>query len=41
MDKDSKACGCASDVELSGAQAVNKSYPRFWEDFEKLTGGEA
>ncbi len=35
------ACGCTSPVELSGAQAVNKSYPRFWEDFEKLTGGEA
>lgn len=35
------ACGCASGVELSGAQAVNKSYPRFWEDFDALTGGEA
>lgn len=33
------ACGCASGVELSGAQAVNKSYPRFWEDFDALTGG--
>ena len=35
------ACGCTGPVELSGAQAVNKSYPRFWEDFEKLTGGRA
>ena len=33
------ACGCASGVELSGTQAVNKSYPRFWEDFDALTGG--
>lgn len=35
------ACGCTAPVELSGAQAVNKSYPRFWEDFERLTGGRA
>lgn len=33
------ACGCTGPVELSGAQAVNKSYPRFWEDFNALTGG--
>ena len=33
------ACGCTAPVELSGAQAVNKSYPRFWEDFNALTGG--
>lgn len=33
------ACGCSAPVELSGAQAVNKSYPRFWEDFEALQEG--
>lgn len=32
------ACGCSAPVELSGSLAVNKSYPRFWEDFEKLKG---
>ena len=34
------ACGCSAPVELSGAQAVNKSYPRFWEDFDALAGGK-
>lgn len=35
---------CASDgaVTVEGAQCVEKSYPRFWEDFEQLTtGGQA
>ena len=27
---------CQGDVTVTGAEAVNKSYPRFWEDFEKL-----
>lgn len=35
------ACGCTAPVELGGAKAVNKSYPRFWEDFNSLTGGMA
>lgn len=29
---------CGSHIALSGAQAVEKSYPGFWEDFEKLKG---
>ena len=33
------ACGCTGDISLSGSQAVDKSYPRFWEDFGSLTGG--
>ncbi len=33
------ACGCTGTVELSGAQAVNKSYPRFWDDFNDLQEG--
>lgn len=33
------ACGCTGDILLSGSQAVDKSYPRFWEDFGSLTGG--
>jgi len=35
------ACGCTGPVALDGREAVNKSYPRFWEDFDKLTGGKA
>lgn len=27
---------CDGDLTLNGAEAVKKSYPRFWEDFEKL-----
>ena len=27
---------CQGDVTVTGAEAVNKSYPGFWEDFEKL-----
>jgi len=27
---------CTESVILTGAQAVNKSYPKLWEDFEKL-----
>lgn len=33
------ACGCLGPVQLSGSEAVSKSYPRFWEDFNQLTGG--
>lgn len=33
------ACGCTGDILLSGSQAVGKSYPRFWADFNSLTGG--
>ena len=30
---------CEGAVEITGAQAVSKSYPAFWEDFEKLSEG--
>lgn len=30
------ACACCSPVILEGAQAVEKSYPRFWRDYEAL-----
>ena len=29
---------CDGPVEISGAQAVNKSYPDFWKDFQSLGG---
>ena len=29
---------CSSPVTILGAQAVNKSYPRFWEEFRRLGG---
>lgn len=29
---------CRNEVYLHDAQAVNKSYPHFWEDFKKLNG---
>ncbi len=32
---------CSAPVTLHGAQAVQKSYPRFWADFEKLQAKEA
>ncbi len=32
------SCGCAGEVEISGAEAVNKSYPAFWQDFCSLGG---
>lgn len=32
------ACLCAEPVTITGAQAVNKSYPRFWEDLSNLKG---
>ena len=34
------ACACTGPVMIIGADCVQKSYPRFWEDFEQLTGGE-
>lgn len=33
------ACLCDEMVAIEGSEAVNKSYPRFWEDFGSLTGG--
>ena len=33
------SCGCTAPVIISGAEAVNKSYPTFFEDFAAL-GGE-
>ena len=35
------SCVCAKPVTLHGAEAVQKSYPRFWADFEKLQAKEA
>lgn len=32
---------CTAPVTLRGAEAVQKSYPRFWADFEKLQAKEA
>lgn len=32
---------CSTPVTLHGAEAVQKSYPRFWADFEKLQAKEA
>ena len=31
---------CAEPVTLLGAEAVQKSYPRFWADFETMQKGE-
>lgn len=33
------ACTCREPVTVLQAQCVEKSYPRFWEDFEALEGG--
>lgn len=32
------SCVCTGAVEISGAEAVNKSYPGFWRDFARLGG---
>ena len=32
------AAACQHEVTILGAEAVNKSYPRFWRDFEALGG---
>ena len=32
---------CEGPVTICGAECVAKSYPRFWEDLEQLSGGEA
>ena len=29
---------CSNPVTISGAQSVNKSYPRFWEEYHRLGG---
>lgn len=34
----SAACICSDPVTISGADAVNKSYPGFYEDYERLGG---
>ena len=31
---------CAQPIQLLGAEAVQKSYPRFWADFETMQKGE-
>lgn len=35
------ACACTAPVTLRGAEAVKKSYPRFWADYRSLTKGES
>ena len=35
------ACACRGPVTVKGAECVEKSYPRFWEDFARLRGGES
>ena len=32
------SCACEGEVTVHGAEAVNKSYPGFWRDFESLGG---
>ncbi len=32
------ACGCAEPVTILGSQCVEKSYPRFWDDYLPLKG---
>ncbi len=32
------SCLCTQTVTITGAEAVNKSYPRFWDDFYRLKG---
>ena len=32
------ACGCADDVVLRGAECVEKSFPRFWDELDSLGG---
>ena len=32
------SCACENEVVIRGAEAVNKSYPGFWRDFESLGG---
>ena len=32
------ATNCTAPVTITGAECVNKSYPTFWEDYEKLGG---
>ena len=32
------SCACMGAVEITGAEAVNKSYPGFWQDFRRLGG---
>jgi len=32
------SCVCESSVEISGCEAVNKSYPEFWDDFAAVGG---
>ncbi|MEG2597280.1 MAG: 3-phosphoshikimate 1-carboxyvinyltransferase, partial [Oscillospiraceae bacterium] len=32
------AIGCKESIQLKGAECVEKSYPNFWEDYQKLGG---
>lgn len=34
------ASACTGNVTVEGAECVQKSYPRFWEDYDALFGGE-
>ncbi len=38
MTTASAALACDSPVVLHGAEAVNKSYPAFWDDYRRLGG---
>ncbi len=41
MSAAAAACLCREPVEVDGAECVAKSYPRFWEDWDRLKGGSA
>ena len=32
------ASACKNDIKIIGAQAVNKSYPTFWNDYVRMGG---
>ena len=34
------ACACRESVTVDDSRCVEKSYPRFWEDFRQLKGEE-
>ncbi len=39
MSAAAAACFCENSVTVLGGECVEKSYPRFWEDFDSLKGG--
>ena len=36
MSAAAAACACRGELTVLGSECVQKSYPRFWEDYEKL-----